>query len=100
LAGKKVAPDIIQKAMFKMKPDEKDLFREGYASDWANRVIGNMSQTRDITKAMFNSPNERARAEAVFGRPEFARSKPHDAGNSHGRGTQGDGQLDDGAAAH
>jgi len=67
LAGKKVTPDVIQKAMFKMKPDEKDLFREGYASDWANRVIGNMSQTRDITKAMFNSPNERARAEAVFG---------------------------------
>lgn len=67
MAGRKVPPDVIQKAMAKMKPDERELFQEGYASDWANRVIGNMSQTRDITKAMFNSPNERARAEAVFG---------------------------------
>jgi hypothetical protein len=53
--------------MRQMSPQEQDLFREGYASDWANRVIGNMSETRDITKAMFNSPNERARAAAVFG---------------------------------
>jgi hypothetical protein len=50
-----------------MKPDERELFREGYASDWANRVISNVSDSRDITKAMFNSPNERARALAVFG---------------------------------
>lgn len=67
LAGKKVDPQVIRDAMGKMKPDERDLFREGYASDWADRVIKNVSDTRDITKAMFNSPNERARAEAVFG---------------------------------
>jgi hypothetical protein len=67
LAGKKVDPAQITQIMGKMKPDERDLFREGYASDWANRVISNVSDSRDITKAMFNSPNERARALAVFG---------------------------------
>jgi hypothetical protein len=67
LAGKKVDPKQIIDVMSKMKPDEKELFQEGYASDWANRVISNISDTRDITKAMFNSPNERARALAVFG---------------------------------
>ena len=66
LAGKKVEPAVIQQAMSKMKPDERKLFQEGYASDWADRVISNISETRDVTKAMFNSPNERARAEAVF----------------------------------
>jgi len=67
LAGKRVDPQEISAIMRKMKPDERDLFREGYASDWANRVISNISDSRDITKAMFNSPNERARALAVFG---------------------------------
>ena len=67
LAGKRVDPEVIRDAMRKMSPSERDLFREGYASDWSNRVIGNVSDTRDITKAIFNSPNERARAEAVFG---------------------------------
>jgi hypothetical protein len=67
LAGKRVDPATISSAMRKMDPDEQDLFREGYASDWANRVISNIGDTRDITKAMFNSPNERARALAVFG---------------------------------
>jgi Inorganic Pyrophosphatase len=67
LAGKRVDPSTITAAMRKMEPNEQDLFREGYASDWANRVISNISDTRDITKAMFNSPNERARALAVFG---------------------------------
>lgn len=67
LAGRKVDPKEIRDVMAKMKPDEKELFREGYASDWAERVIGNISESRDITKAMFNSPNERARAMAVFG---------------------------------
>lgn len=67
LAGKNTDPQAIAQAMRKMSPEEKDLFREGYASDWANRVIGNMRDSRDITKAMFNSPNERKRAEIIFG---------------------------------
>jgi hypothetical protein len=67
LAGKRVDPDDLKKVMRQMKPDERELFQEGYASDLAGRVIGDISQTRDITKAIFNSPNERARIEAVFG---------------------------------
>lgn len=67
LAGKRVDPQQISDVMRQMKPDERDLFREGYASDWAGRVVSNIGDTRDITKAMFNSPNERARALAVFG---------------------------------
>lgn len=67
LAGKKVDPQVIEKVMRQMNPAERDLFREGYASDWAGRVIKNVGDSRDITKAMFNSPNERARAQAVFG---------------------------------
>jgi hypothetical protein len=67
MAGKRVDPEVIRAAMRKMDPNEQELFREGYASDWANRVIGNMRDTQDVTKAMFNSPNERARAQAIFG---------------------------------
>lgn len=67
LAGKRVDPETIRSSMRKMDPHEQELFREGYASDWADRVVGNISETRDITKAMFNSPNERERARAVFG---------------------------------
>jgi hypothetical protein len=67
LAGKRVDPETIRASMRKMDPHEQELFREGYASDWADRVVGNISETRDITKAMFNSPNERERARAVFG---------------------------------
>jgi hypothetical protein len=67
MAGKKIDPAEITKIMRKMKPDEQQLFREGYASDWANRVIGNLSNTGDITKALFNSTNDSKRALAVFG---------------------------------
>ncbi|MDE3179296.1 MAG: hypothetical protein KGM47_06505, partial [Acidobacteriota bacterium] len=37
LAGKRVDPDVIKQAMRQMSPQEQDLFREGYASDWAGR---------------------------------------------------------------
>lgn len=67
LAGKKIAPDELEMIMRKMNPQERDLFREGYASDWADRVISNMSDTRDVTKAMFNSPAQRKVAQIVFG---------------------------------
>lgn len=67
LAGKRVDPQTISAVMRKMNPAERDLFREGYASDWAGRIIGEMRDSRDITKAMFNSPNERKRAEIIFG---------------------------------
>lgn len=67
LAGKRVDPDVVADQMRKMNPQERELFREGYASDWANRVIGNIGDSRDITKAMFNSPAQRKTAQAIFG---------------------------------
>lgn len=73
LAGKRIDPQAVQRIMGKMDPDERNLFREGYASDWANRVISEFRDTRDITKAMFNSPNERKRAEIIFGKSGVAK---------------------------
>lgn len=67
LAGKKMDPATVADAMRKMNPAERELFREGYASDWAGRVIENMKDTQDLTKAMFNSPGARKMAETVFG---------------------------------
>jgi len=54
--------------MRKMKPDERALFQEGYASDFANRVIGSMADTTNITKGrgIMASPNERRMATAIF----------------------------------
>lgn len=66
-ARKKLSPDDLAKAMRQMDPQEKDIFREGYASSWADDVIGNMSKTRDITKAMYTSDNDPKRVAAVFG---------------------------------
>jgi len=67
LAGRKADPEQIKIAMRQMKPDEQELFREGYASGWANRIKNNIAETRDITKAMFNKEGEREAAEAIFG---------------------------------
>jgi hypothetical protein len=53
--------------MRKMNPQERDLFKEGYASDLADRVIGNIRDSRDITKAIFATPNERRLAATIFG---------------------------------
>ena len=67
LAGKKPVAEDVKQIMRKMNPDERSLFQEGYASDLAERVIGRMKDTQDVTKAMFNSPNERKLAAAIFG---------------------------------
>lgn len=67
LAGKKPVAEDVKAILRKMKPDERTLFQEGYASDLAERVIGRMKDTQDVTKAMFNSPNERKLAAAIFG---------------------------------
>lgn len=67
LAGKKPVAEDVKKILRQMKPDERTLFQEGYAADLAERVIGRMKDTQDVTKAMFNSPNERKLAAAVFG---------------------------------
>lgn len=67
LAGKKPVAEDVAEIMRKMDPKERELFREGYASDLAERVIGRMKDTQNITKAMFNSPNERKLAATIFG---------------------------------
>lgn len=67
LAGKKPVAEDVADIMRKMDPKERELFREGYASDLAERVIGRMKDTQNITKAMFNSPNERKLAATIFG---------------------------------
>jgi hypothetical protein len=67
LAGKKPVADDVAAIMRKMDPKERELFREGYASDLVERVIGRMKDTQNITKAMFNSPNERKLAATIFG---------------------------------
>jgi hypothetical protein len=69
LAGKNVPPEEVKALMRKMKPDERALFQEGYASDLAERVIGGMKDTTNVVKGrgMFQSPNERKLASAIFG---------------------------------
>lgn len=69
LAGKKMDPDQVEAILRKMRPDERALFQEGYASDLANRVIGSMGDTTNITKGrgILSSPNERRMATAIFG---------------------------------
>jgi hypothetical protein len=67
LAGKRADPNDVAMAMKKMKPDERSLFQEGYASDLADRVIGNIRDTRDLTKAIFATPNERQMISTIFG---------------------------------
>lgn len=69
LAGKKMNPAEVEKILREMKPDERALFREGYASDLANRVIGNSKDTTNLTKGngVFQSPNERRMGKAIFG---------------------------------
>lgn len=67
LAGKRIDPDELSKIVRKMSPQERVLFQEGYASDLAGRVIGEMKNTADITKAMFNNGNEVKRIRAIFG---------------------------------
>lgn len=69
LAGKQMDPEEVKQILRGMKPDERALFQEGYASDLANRVIGNMSDTTNLTagRGVFKSPNERKMAAAIFG---------------------------------
>lgn len=67
LAGKRADPNEVALAMRKMKPDERSLFQEGYASDLADRVIANIRDTRDLTKAIFATPGERKMIATIFG---------------------------------
>lgn len=59
-------PRVITQQLAKMSPEEQALFREGYASAKSNDVL-NANDNRDVTKILYNNPNERARMAAVFG---------------------------------
>jgi hypothetical protein len=74
LAGKKMDPEEVKQILRQMKPDERALLQEGYASDLANRVIGDMKDTANITKGrgLLQSPNERKMAMAIFGPGGYA----------------------------
>jgi hypothetical protein len=49
-----------------MKPAERAMFQESYADALARKMDA-MSDRRDVTTALFNSPQERAKIGAVFG---------------------------------
>jgi hypothetical protein len=68
LAGKKqIVTDELKKQLRQLEPEELELFREGYAYDLAERVVKNLSETRNITKAIYNTPGEKERILAIFG---------------------------------
>ncbi len=57
----------LQATVNKIKdPRERDLFTEGYVSELANRME-NVPDRNDITKRIFQSPQDRKRIEAVIG---------------------------------
>jgi len=74
LAGKKMDPEQVRRIMSKMEPDELSLFREGYASDFANRIVGDLKDTTNLTKGrgILQSPNERKMAQMIFGPGGYA----------------------------
>jgi hypothetical protein len=74
LAGKKMDPEQVRRVMAKMEPDEQALFREGYASDLANRIVGSINDTTNLTKGrgILQSPNERKLARLMFGPGGYA----------------------------
>jgi hypothetical protein len=68
LAGKKqIVTEELKKQLRQLDKEELELFREGYAYDMAERVVKNISETRNLTKAIYNTPGERERILAIFG---------------------------------
>jgi hypothetical protein len=56
----------LQRAMAQMRPAERGMFQEAYADALA-RKVENMPDSADVTKRIYNSPQERARITAVLG---------------------------------
>lgn len=71
-ANTKVAPEEISKLMRSMIPAERDLFREGYASSWSEKILA-MRDRRDVTGGILASPQERRMAGIVFGIDNIAK---------------------------
>lgn len=56
----------LQRTMAQMKPAEREMFQESYADAMA-RKVENMSDNQSIVNRVYNSPQERARVEAILG---------------------------------
>jgi hypothetical protein len=57
----------IRMLMAKMKPAEREMFQESYADALAQKME-RFGDNRDVTIGLYNSPAERDKAEAIFGR--------------------------------
>jgi hypothetical protein len=62
----------LKSVMAKMKPAEREMFQESYADTMA-RQAENVSDRRDVTGTLLNSPQARSRFTAVMG-PDAART--------------------------
>jgi len=65
--GKRMEPADLSKLLNKMDPTEAELFREGWASEWSKQILDS-KESADVSGKLFNSKNDRSRAEIVFGR--------------------------------
>lgn len=68
LAKSKMDPEEIKKFFKALDPSERELVREGFASDLATKVIDEMRLNGDMSKAILNSVGSRKRFETVFGK--------------------------------
>jgi hypothetical protein len=66
----KMEPAELEKLMKVMSPVEKDLFREGYASQAAKDML-ERTDTQDITKRFLATPMERQRFNIIFGQNAY-----------------------------
>jgi hypothetical protein len=56
----------LKQTLARMGPAEREMFQEAYADTLASRVEA-MSDRTDVTNRLFNSPQDRAKIDAVFG---------------------------------
>jgi len=71
-ANTKVVPEEISKLMRSMRPEERDLFREGYASSWSEKIM-NIPYGTNVATRILPGPKERRMAEIIFGVDNIAK---------------------------
>lgn len=67
----RMANDEARKAVSTMKPQERELFAEGFRSDLIAK-IGEIGDGRDVVKAVFGNPASRERVEIALGKAQAA----------------------------
>lgn len=67
----RMANDEARKALYRMRPQERELFAEGFRSNLINR-IREIGDGRDVVKAVFGNPAARERAEIALGKSQAA----------------------------